>query len=276
MIYLELTFILNPIEPFSEILMSELADIGFESFVETETGFQAYIPQNLFDENQLKQIDTWIEKPCEISYEIKQIEEENWNAVWESNYEPVYVDNICSIRAPFHPENPNTQYEIVIEPKMSFGTGHHETTSSVIRLLAETEIAGKSVMDMGCGTGILAIFAAMKGASSVEAVDNDPWSYENTLENIERNGHPEIKAALGDASYLGNTKYDIFIANINRNILLRDMESYIKCINDKGLLLMSGFYTEDIPAIRTEAEKWGMNFINFIEKNNWVAIKFLK
>ena len=182
---------------------------------------------------------------------------------------------MVSIRAPFH-KNPNLKYDIVIEPKMSFGTGHHETTHMMVQQLLDLDLTNKKTLDMGCGTGILAIFAEMKGAQPIDAIDIDNWCYENSLENIERNNCKHISVFEGDASLLVAKKYDVIIANINRNILLNDMSAYFNCLNEKGVILFSGFYKEDIPIINAEVSKYGLKLDRTIERNNWVSLKYLK
>lgn len=185
------------------------------------------------------------------------------------------MEDIVSIRAPFH-ENPNLKYDIVIEPKMSFGTGHHETTHMMVQHLLQLDLEGKKTLDMGCGTGILAIFAEMKGATPIDAIDIDNWCYENSIENVDRNNCKNISVFEGDASLLINKKYDVIIANINRNILLMDMQAYANCFNDNGILLLSGFYQEDIPIIDAEVSKYNLKLDTVIERNNWVALKYNK
>ena len=257
-----------------EILVAELGLLGFESFTENEDGVVAYIQEEDWNADLL--IDVQILQSDEVvfSYEVKEIEQVNWNEEWEKNFEPIVVENEVSIRAPFH-EDPKLTYDIVIEPKMSFGTGHHETTYLMIRHLMGLDLSGKKVLDMGCGTGILAIFAEMKGATEIDAIDIDPWCYENSVENVERNDCKKIKVYEGDATMLGSTTYDVIIANINRNILLNDMSVYVKCLRANGELYLSGFYTQDIPFIKEEAEKNGLVFKKQFERNNWVALKFV-
>jgi ribosomal protein L11 methyltransferase len=197
----------------------------------------------------------------------------NWNEEWEKNFEPIQVDDLVSIRAPFH-ENPNLKYDIVIEPKMSFGTGHHETTHMMVRHLLQLDLENKKVLDMGCGTGILAIFAEMKGAKPLDAIDIDNWCYENSIENVTRNNCENISVYEGDATLLVDKKYDVIIANINRNILLMDMKVYTNCLEAGGILLLSGFYEQDIPVIDAEVIKYGLKLEKFIQRNNWVALKY--
>jgi len=273
--YIAYNFTISPLQPATEILIAELGNVGFESFVENENGIVAYIQKeddtnNILDEIYMLQSDEF-----EISHTKEEIEQVNWNSEWEKNFKPIQVDDLVSIRAPFHP-NPNLKYDIIIEPKMSFGTGHHETTHMMVQHLLQLELKDKRVLDMGCGTGILAIFAEMKGANSIDAIDIDNWCYENSLENVERNKCKHISVFEGDASLLINKEYDVIIANINRNILLNDIKTYTNCLKNESILLLSGFYREDIPIIDTEAAKYNLKLEEIIEKNNWVALKYLK
>lgn len=274
-IYLEYNFTVNPKEPATEILIAELGSVGFESFVETENGVTAYIQKEEWKETILEEIYVINSDEFSIEYNQKEVAQTNWNAEWEKNFSPIQVDDLVSIRAPFH-ENPNLKYGIVIEPKMSFGTGHHETTHMMVQHLLNLDLTHKKVLDMGCGTGILAIFAEMKGANPVDAIDIDNWCYENSLENVERNNCNHISVYEGDSSLLINKKYDVIIANINRNILLMDMKIYTQCLNPEGVLLLSGFYQEDIPVIDAEVSKYGLQLETFMERNNWVALKYTK
>ncbi|WP_372745248.1 50S ribosomal protein L11 methyltransferase [Lutibacter sp.] len=274
-IYISYTFKIHPKEPATEILVAELGEIGFESFVENDDDLIAYIQQTDWNENILDDVFILNSNEFSISYEMEVIEQTNWNSEWEKNFNPIQVDNLVSIRAPFH-ENPNLKYDIVIEPKMSFGTGHHETTHMMVQHLLDLDLTNKKVLDMGCGTGILAIFAEMKGAKPIDAIDIDNWCYQNSLENIERNNCSNIDVYEGDASLLINKKYDVIIANINRNILLNDMQSYMNCLNDDGIILFSGFYKEDIPIIDAEVSKYQFKIDKIIERNNWVALKYQK
>jgi len=274
-IYIEYTFTITPKEPASEILIAELGSVGFESFVETENGVIAYIQKDDHSSTVLEDIYILSSNKFSISYTQKEVAQTNWNAEWEKNFTPIQVNDLVSIRAPFH-ENPNLQYDIVIEPKMSFGTGHHETTHMMIQHLLALDLKDKKTLDMGCGTGILAIFAEMKGAKSIDAIDIDNWCYENSIENVKRNNCSEISVYEGDSSLLNDKKYDVIIANINRNILLADMEIYTNCLNDKGVLLLSGFYKEDISIIDDEVSKYNLKLEKTIERNNWVALKYNK
>ncbi len=274
-IYIEYQFKISPKEPTTEILIAELGNLDFESFVENDEGLIAYIQKEVWHKNILDDIFILQNNDFKIEYSHKEIEQTNWNAEWEKNFDPIIVDDLVSIRAPFH-ENPNLQYDIVIEPKMSFGTGHHETTYMMIQHLSNLDLEEKKVLDMGCGTGILAIFAEMKGSKSVEAIDIDNWCYVNSIENIERNNCEYIRVFEGDSTLLKNKKFDLIIANINRNILLSDINIYSNCLSEKGTLLLSGFYEEDIPKIDSEAKKQNLNFISKIKRNNWVALKYEK
>ena len=256
--YISYTFEIAPktltVQTAIEILIAELGAAGFESFTENEEGVIAYIQKNDWNSEILNDIQLLQSEEVVISYDIKEIEQVNWNSEWEKNFEPIQVDGLVSIRAPFH-EDPHLKYDIVIEPKMSFGTGHHETTYLMIQHLMDMDLKGKTVLDMGCGTGILAIFAEMKGAKLLDAIDIDNWCYENSLENVERNHCEHISVFEGDASLLKDKKYDVIVANINRNILLQDIGIYAQSLNENGILLLSGFYTEDIPVIEEEASK---------------------
>ncbi len=273
-IYIEYQFKVTPLQPGVEILIAELGYAGFESFVETDEGVTAYIQKEDWQADILSDIQILESKEFEITYAFKDIEQVNWNEEWEKNFSPIIVDNACSVRAPFH-EKPNTTFDIVIEPKMSFGTGHHETTHMMIQHILKTDLKNKTVLDMGCGTGVLAILAEMKGATLIDAVDFDNWCYLNSIENVERNNCTHITVIEGDASALKNKKYDVIIANINRNILLNDMAAYAACLNKKGMLFLSGFYNEDIPLIQEECEKYMLKFEEKLERNNWVSLKFL-
>jgi ribosomal protein L11 methyltransferase len=277
--YFEVTFTTNPCnETVNDVVSALAGEIGFESFVEWENGVQAYVQQSLFDEEALKEMVGNFPLPdTEISYEIKEAEDKDWNEEWEKNFfQPIVIGDRCCIHSTFHKDTPQTEYEILINPQMAFGTGHHETTSSIICELLDADLEGKSVLDMGCGTSILAILASMRGANPVTAIDIDDWCVNNSRDNIELNGIHNIKVELGDASLLeGHEAFDVIIANINRNILLADMDRYAACMHPGSELFMSGFYVQDIPAIREKAESLGMTFMHHREKNNWAAVKFV-
>ena len=274
-IYIGYHFTIEPLELGSEILIAELGEKAFESFIETETGISAFVQKELWDTNILEDIQILSNPEFKISYTFEEIEQVNWNEEWEKNFEPIDVDGKCHVRAPFH-EKTNAEFDIVIEPKMSFGTGHHETTHMMIQHLLETDLVGKKTLDMGCGTAILAILAEMKGAQPIDAIDIDNWCYLNSIENAERNNCKHISVYEGDASLLKGKKYDVIIANINRNILLNDMQQYVDCLNENGILFLSGFYTEDIPVISESCTTKGLTYVKQFERNNWVALKFVK
>ena len=277
--YFELTFTAHPCnEIITDVLSALTAEIGFESFVECEGGMQAYIQQSLFDENALKNVLADFPLPdTEITYTIHEPEDKDWNEEWEKNFfQPIVIGNRCVIHSTFHKDYPKAEYDIVINPQMAFGTGHHETTSSILGELLDADLKGKSVLDMGCGTSILAIFASMRGADPVTAIDIDDWCVNNSRDNIALNHIHNITVELGDASLLkGHQPFDVIIANINRNILLNDMPAYAGCMHSGSELYMSGFYVQDIPAIREKAESLGMKFVHHREKNNWAAVKFI-
>ncbi len=273
-IYLGYHFTVSPKELGSEILIAELGEKPFESFIETENGFTAYIQKELWTEDILNDIYLLESTEFIISYTIEEIEQVNWNEEWEKNFEPIDVDGLCHVRAPFHPKT-NAEFDIVIEPKMSFGTGHHETTHMMIQHLLETNVTNLKTLDMGCGTAILAILAEMKGANLIDAIDIDNWCYLNSIENAERNNCTKITVYEGDATLLKGKKYDIIIANINRNILLNDMQQYVDCLNKHGILLLSGFYIEDIPVIDKSCTEKGLTYIKKFERNNWVSLKYV-
>ena len=273
-IYIGYHFTIDPVELGSEILIAELGEKAFESFIETETGISAFVQKDLWDTNILEDIQILSNPEFKIEYTFEEIEQVNWNEEWEKNFEPIDVDGKCHVRAPFH-EKTSAEYDIVIEPKMSFGTGHHETTHMMIQHLLETDLVGKKTLDMGCGTAILAILAEMKGAQPIDAIDIDNWCYLNSIENAERNNCKHISVYEGEASLLKEKKYDVIIANINRNILLNDMQQYVDCLNKNGILFLSGFYTEDIPAISESCTSKGLTYVKQFERNNWVALKFI-
>ena len=261
-IYIGYTFKVEPVQPGTEILIAELGFSGFESFVETPDGVIAYIQEvdhfaTILDSIQILNSEEFV-----ISYEFETIVQTNWNAEWEKNFNPIVVEDRCAIRAPFH-EVFNVEYDIIIEPKMSFGTGHHETTHMMIQHILAFDFTNKSVLDMGCGTGVLAILAEKKGATSLEAIDIDNWCYLNSLENISRNDCHHITVLEGDASLLEGKRFDVIIANINRNILLNDLSTYVTCLNENGSLFLSGFYDSDCELIESSCNELNLK----LEKN---------
>ena len=274
-IYLGYHFIVEPKELGSEILVAELGELPFESFVESEFGLTAYIQKELWNATILDDLFVLQSPEFNISFTIEEIEQVNWNEEWEKNFEPIEVDRMCHVRAPFHPKTA-AKYDIVIEPKMSFGTGHHETTHMMIQHLLRLDVQGKKTLDMGCGTAILAILAEMKGAQPIDAIDIDNWCYLNSIENATRNNCQHITVYEGDASILVDQRYELIIANINRNILLADMQAYANCLVSGGTLLLSGFYVEDIPFLEASCTENGMQFVSQLQRNNWVSLEFEK
>lgn len=272
--YIEYIFKVTPLQPGAEILIAELGYAGFESFVETEDGLKAYIQKAEWQQDILENINILDSDEFKFEHTLSEIAQINWNEEWEKNFDPIEVDGKCTVRAPFHPEK-KFEYEIVIEPKMSFGTGHHETTFMMLQFVLENKFEGKTVLDMGCGTAVLAILAEMRGASKLDAIDIDEWCFENSLENIERNNCNNISVLLGDASLLSGKKYDVIIANINRNILLNDMAVYVDSLSKNGELYLSGFYNEDLPIIKESCNNLNLTFVENKEKNRWVAAKFV-
>lgn len=278
--YLEFTFRATPsTEVIYDVLTSVLGEAGFESFVEQEDSLAAYIQTSLFQEDVLK--DALADFPLpevSITYSYTEAEDKNWNEEWEKNFfQPIVIGDRCVIHSTFHQNVPQAEYDIVINPQMAFGTGHHETTSLIIAELLESDLQDKSLLDMGCGTSILAILARMRGAHPCTAIDIDEWCVRNSLENIELNGVDSIEVFQGDASALESLGcFDVIIANINRNILLNDMHHYVRHMQKGSELYMSGFYVEDIPLIKEEAERNKLQFVHYKEKNRWAAVKFKK
>ncbi len=273
--YVELNIPITEAE-MGEILTAELADYPFESFTEQAGQLKAYIPQERLADCK-EQVDELLARYGVVGARYISIETKNWNAEWESNFEQVEVEDKVLIRAPFHPADSRFENEVVIMPKMSFGTGHHATTYLMSLMTTRLDIAGKRGLDMGSGTGVLAIIAAMRGAEHIDAIDIDEWADENCRENIAQNGvDGRITPMLGDASLLEGRSYDFVLANINRNILLADMHRYVATLAQGGHLLMSGFFTEDITVLRTKAQELGMQFVESMERDNWAVIHFTR
>ncbi len=275
--YIELKLQLNPYsEIVRDLLMADLGELGYESFAETDNGFSAYIPAGNYDERILKVALFNYKEQSGISYTTEYIAAQNWNALWESNFEPIVVDNLCTIRAPFHKNLPKTTYEIVMEPKMAFGTGHHHTTYLMLQAVLEIPMKGLQVLDMGCGTGVLAILAAKRGAKKfVDAIDIDVWAKNSTLENAKRNRVAQkIRTLLGDASLIQRGKYHLILANINRNILLEDISTYAMGLKPGGMVIVSGIYEADVDSIAAEAKKHNLKEIERRSRHAWAMAAF--
>lgn len=275
MSYIELSLQIN--EDFSEILMAELSNLGFESFVENEEGLLAYIQTDLFDDFATKSMLEEYADRTPIVYTFKEIAKQNWNEEWEKNFQPIEIANDIYVRADFHapPQHP-FRHEIIITPKMSFGTGHHETTSMVMEHQLSINHSGKKVLDVGTGTGILAILAEKLGAKYISAFDIDEWSVENTLENIELNHASTIKVRQGSIENEPKDLFDIVLANINRNILLQQIPEYYNFMQHGAVLVISGFYESDIVDIQTLAESVGLKKVAQLSKNQWASVVFSK
>jgi len=277
MTYIEVVFFLTSNQDYhQDLLINALAEAGFDTFEETESGFNAYIRSDDFDEGTLKEIVDSFSAEISVSYLAKEIRQENWNQVWESNFSPIAIAGNCYVRATFHDPKPEYPYEIVIDPKMAFGTGHHQTTAAVMELMLSEDFEGKTVLDMGCGTGILAILANKLGASDIVAIDNDEVCYNSTIENSGLNNANAVKAVCGSEERIPEKEFDIILANINRNILLDQIQAYAGVLADTGTLIISGFFTEDLPLLSSEAEKYNLIFTESKIIDNWVAAKFEK
>ncbi|SIN98843.1 50S ribosomal protein L11 methyltransferase [Algoriphagus halophilus] len=268
--YLELK--ITCLEDFREILIAELAEIGFDSFLETEEGVDAYAPEQEFDREAFLELIEKYKLPAQISWHESKMPKVNWNEEWEKNYDPIEVDDLVFVRASFHDPAPGFQYEIVINPKMSFGTGHHATTYQMLKHQAEIDHKGKRVLDVGSGTGILAIMAHLLEAQEIEAFDIDEWCVENGNENFDLNGL-STRMDIGTIREVNpQGKFDIILANINKNILLDEMEIYAELLDSKGFLLLSGFYTEDIEDLLECAAPLGLSLYKKNSKDNWAAL----
>ncbi len=276
--YYELLFTLIVTEDYQQdMLINTLGEVGFDTFEELEFGFKAYIPVDDFDEAKLIEALTPYRDMFTFSYEIALIPQKNWNEVWESNFEPINIQDRIFVRATFHEPKPEIEYEIVIDPKMAFGTGHHQTTSMMLELMLENEFSGKNVLDMGCGTGILAIMASKLGAAKVTAIDYDIVCFESTLENAQLNNIDNITGICGSKEVIPDEQYDTILANINRNILLDQIQRYSEVLKPEGELYLSGFYEQpDLDIIMDEARKYGLKYIIHKNNNDWVAAKFIK
>ncbi|WKK59937.1 50S ribosomal protein L11 methyltransferase [Sphingobacterium sp. BN32] len=276
--YSAVTFTSSTIEDWQkDLLISVLAEIGFDTFEDIDGGFEAYIPSANLDIQALESVLLSEVDGFDLDYQVKEIEEKNWNQLWESNFNPILVDNKCYVRATFHEDRPEFPYQIIIDPKMSFGTGHHQTTSMMLSFILENDFNAKEVLDMGCGTGILAILASKRGAKQLLAVDYDPICVDSVIENIQLNDVDNIAAKLGSKEAIEGLTFDTIFANINRNILLDQLETYSTCLANGGELYLSGFYDgEDLEILKQKADSVGFQYVENKVLDNWCAAKFTK
>ena len=270
--YIELSFNFSQNTDFADIVVAKLNEIEFESYVETQDGVDAYIQESLFNQEKLNEVIEDLQSLFQFEYTIKEIKQENWNQQWEENFNPVEINKDCFIRAHFH-DKIDCKYEIIITPKMSFGTGHHETTFLMMNEMFHIDFNNKKVLDMGCGTGILAILSKMLGSSITQAIDIDEWSYENSVENATLNNTEDINFSLGDVTAIKGV-FDVVLANINRNIILEDISKYIDSLNENSDLLLSGFLSQDVIIIRDKVESLGLSFVSHKNKNKWNLLHF--
>jgi ribosomal protein L11 methyltransferase len=271
--FIEVALTVNP--EFADILTAEMGELGFDAFEDTAEGFNAYIDEDKFSQEELDHMLARYTDFVQVEYQVQKIARQNWNEEWERNFQPLFIADQVSVRASFHEKPANAKYDIVINPKMSFGTGHHETTTLMIENQLTFDHKGKRVLDMGCGTGILAIMAGELGAAEIVAVEIEDWTVENARENAELNNYSSIEVRLGGAETIeGDQPYDIILANINRNVLLEDMPAYVAVLKSEGILLLSGFYTEDLSAIQERATELGLHYVSHRVKNNWVSAIF--
>lgn len=258
-----------------DMLTTMLAEIGFDSFMDEDYALKAYCSTDSRDDMAVENL---LLDPAFTDLRLLKVEEmpdKDWNELWEASYQPVVVNERCRVHAPFHEPDPSFEFDLVIEPKMSFGTANHETTAQIIQLMLETDFQGKEVLDMGSGTAVLAILAKKLGAGHTVAIDNDEWAYRNAFTNVDLNGVSDIDIILGDALSIQG-QYDVVLANINRNILLRDMHYYVEAMKPGAHIFFSGFYTEDLESIKVEAERLGLHYERHLTRNNWVAAEFVK
>lgn len=273
--YFEFDFKVSPKQPWTDLLVTELAEAGFESFVEQPDGTLAYIQATHYNKDVLNNISVFNMPDVKISFEYKTIPSQNWNKTWESAFDPIEINEKCWIRAPFH-EVDKRPYDILISPQMAFGTGHHETTFLISQTLFNIPLKNKTVLDMGCGTGVLALLAEKLGALNVLAIDIDEYAYENTLLNLSLNESKKITVEKGDATAIGDRQFEIIIANINKNILMNDMQTYAQAMLPESQLFLSGFFKTDVEELTNCAKKVGLQFVNSVQKNDWAMIQLLK
>lgn len=268
------TFDVSPAQPGVEILMAELSALNFEAFEERDNQLHAYVDENSKPANLEARVQLFQQSDFDIEYSVDKVDPVNWNAEWERNFQPIKIAN-CQVRASFHPEK-DVDYDIVIDPKMAFGTGHHETTHLMLSYLLQEDVSDQNVLDMGCGTGVLAILAEMKKAAKIDAIDIDEWAVDNTEKNCKLNDCQKVNVFHGDAEELKDQEYDFIFANINRNILLADMSKYASVLTNNGVLFVSGFYEKDLISIQNEAEFQGLKLIDAASTDDWTAAKICR
>ncbi len=281
--YIELIISVEPKELGSDVLIAELSEISFESFVDSEKGFSAFIKEEEYAENTVKSIFSKYSDSFKINYSTKIIKQQNWNKEWESSFQPIEVDiglsdkqEKCYIRAPFHKAKKDFKYDIIIEPKMSFGTGHHNTTQLMIQKLMKLNVKNTSLLDMGCGTGVLAILASMMGANPITAIDIDDWSCENSIENLQKNNVNNALVHKGNAEILVGKLFHTILANINKNVLLKDLPIYFQSLEKNGNLVLSGFFETDVPELLQSAVSLGLNLVEKVVNSQWTMLHFIK
>jgi ribosomal protein L11 methyltransferase len=276
--YVKAIFKFENIEDYQQdLLISDLADLGFDTFEDSENGFTAFVMKDNFSEHALKELLAHYTDDFVTNYTLEDVADENWNAEWEKNFNPLIIDDVCYVRATFHEPQPSYLYEIVIDPKMSFGTGHHQTTSMMMQYILAADLKDKTVLDMGCGTAILAILAAKLGAKNLVAIDYDNVCYESTIENAVLNNISNLKALCGSKEVIPNEEYDVIFANINRNILLDQIHRYADVLQSGGKIFFSGFYLDpDLGMITAECAKYGIQYLDHKQNGDWVAAQFEK
>ncbi len=272
--YIEVSITVEPKLEGSDVLIAALSELAFESFTETETGFNAYIQEEEYSEEETKLALSDYNDIFKIEFSSKVIPQQNWNKEWESSFQPIEIGNQCHIRAPFHEKKQGFLLDVIIEPKMSFGTGHHDTTQLMIRILMLLNVKNRPLLDMGCGTGVLAIVASMIGANPINAIDINDWSFENTLENLSKNNINNVIVNKGDAQILDGKIFNTILANINKNVLLKDMKVYKKSLEKGGNLVLSGFFETDIAELKDKAQNLGLKYEDSYSSNQWAALHF--